>query len=206
MSWLTISYLYTHPRSSHLFPGKTSERSASASNGLYISLSTVERSFPLYASGHITCSTVVASGFLDEFAGFIIDDFLSADHWYSHRCSVDWNINCTNDLNLTLNYSHLYHGDRSTITASYDKGGNDTLTYFICLRRYIPELNRVFYNKIACVETNDSVVNVPWRWTFHSNATVFANVFTYKYVLDIFSLACARINITVGSELYISIF
>ena len=133
----------------------------------------------------------------------LLMNFLSADHWYSHICSwLYWNSNCTNDLNLTLNYSHLYHGDRSTITASYDEGGNETLTYFICLRRDIPELDRVFYNNIACVETNDSAVNVPWRWSFHSNATVF----TSDIFLDFVSLACAKRNITVGSELHISIF
>ena len=111
-------------------------------------------------------------------------------------------MNCTDDLNLTLDYSHLYHGDRSTITAEYNNNKSDTLTYFICLRRFIPKLNRFFYNNIACIETNDSTVSESWLWSFHSNATVFANVFTYEFFFDISSLACAKIKITVGSELY----
>ena len=110
--------------------------------------------------------------------------FLSADHWYSHRCSLlDWDMNCTNDLNLTLNYSHLYHGDRSTITASYDEGGNETLTYFICLRRYIPKLNNFLYNNIACVE-RPMIVLLMYHGAGHITAMLLC-----------FLLMCSRMTI-----------
>ena len=131
---------------------------------------------------------------------------LSSDSWFSHRCSLlNWSSICTDDMNLTLNYSHLYNGDRSTITAAYDDGGNDTYTYLICLRRYIPKLKAVSYTSIACEETVYHAVDVSWRWDFYSNATMFVNVFIYGGV-DYYSIACAMRNITVGSKLNCAVY
>ena len=75
--------------------------------------------------------------------------------------------------------------------------------YFICLGRYIPELNKFFYNNIACVETNDSAVNVSWRWRFHSNATVFANVFPYDKFSYLHSLVPRETSLLEVSYTYL---
>ena len=118
---------------------------------------------------------------------------------------MDWDSNCSKDLNLTIDYSHLYHGDRTKLTVEYDGNSttvNQTLVYFVCLRRYIPELSRYFfYTKLACIETDDGGVSIPWQWRFHGNATVLANVYSFDNFFDIDPLACAKRNITVGSKL-----